>query len=163
MRAWNLLAHALASPMIEGARRVRVRVRGECMGPLLRTGDWIDVRPCEAPPTGGIVVALEGSGQLVCHRVLEARDQCYRLAGDRNVTSEKVWGGAVLGRVLSVERNGRWLRLGGHPPAMDRWLARWQLGSIELSTSSLARALHRGRRFLLSVRAASLWARATGT
>ena len=162
LRARKLLAHALITRTGDAEVRARVKVIGGCMRPLLHAGDWIEINACEAPPAGAIVLALDPDDDLVCHRVLERRSESYRLAGDHTLSVQSLPSAAVLGRVVSAERDGRVLRFRERAPAIDRWLARWQLRSVEACEHRSARAIDRGRHLLLSLRAASLWARAVG-
>ena len=78
------------------------------------------------------------------------------------LAAESLGSEVILGRAVSAERNGRVLCFRERPPAIDRWLARWQLRSTDLRESAPARAFDRARRLLLNLRAATLWARAAG-
>ena len=61
--ARRLLSRALR----EDRRSVRLQVHGDCMKPLIQTGDWVEVQPLgsEAGP-GHVVLAEDADGELVC-------------------------------------------------------------------------------------------------
>ena len=63
--AQRLLARALGTD-----RPARLQVRGRCMEPLIRDGDWVEVRPLGPVTEGDVVLAVNGADELVCHRVL---------------------------------------------------------------------------------------------
>ena len=154
--AQELLAEALA----EG-EEVRLKIRGGCMQPLLKDGDWVRVAPAAYGHLlpGIIVLARSTRGEaLVCHRLLRFVDNGLEpngleLAGDRTFAFEVHSPEQILGVVHSAERGGRRLQLS--TPGWRRFgsfLARWQRASHGLRTVPLGRPMEALRqRFLRGV------------
>jgi hypothetical protein len=97
------------------------------MHPLLRDGDLVCVSGGGRPRRGEIWLA-RGQDGLICHRHLGAGSDGPLLCGDRTLSLESLAPGALLGRVVHVERSGRRLHLTGR--AWDFFgtvLAGWQL------------------------------------
>lgn len=135
----------LPLPHAEVARRLLERslgrgvpalltVQGGCMRPLLESGDRALVRPVSRPRAGDVVLARDGDGTLVCHRVLRRDAGGVLLAGDRSPAPELLPPSAVLGRVDEVRAGGRSYRL-------DRLAERW-LGRLAAALHLLAWRAH---------------------
>ncbi len=94
------------------------------MEPLIKGGDWVEVRPAEPARVGSVVLARETSGELVCHRVLARDGETLHLAGDRSLAVREHPSSSLLGVVRGVERGGSARPLGGWPSrGLDRLLA----------------------------------------
>lgn len=91
-------------------------VKGSSMHPALRSGDVVTVAPAlGAPVPIGAVVAAEApeGGGLVVHRVVGRSAAGLLLRGDNATQADgTVPEAAVIGVVVSVERNGRLVRPG---------------------------------------------------
>ena len=151
-RALDLLARALG----DGETRARLRVKGDCMKPLVCDGDWVSVVSCAQAERGDIVVACDPSraGALVCHRVLDRSGDAYLLCGDRTLDAREHPHDAVLGRVLAVEREGVITPVALVSPKLEGWLAAWHPRSIALAAGSTARRISElGRHLMLGARA----------
>lgn len=125
------------------------------MEPLIKGGDWVEVRSDEPARVGSVVLARSGSGELVCHRVLACAGDTLRLAGDRSLRAEEHAQDSLLGIVRSIERGDSTWRLGGG------WTRRLDVMMVGLHRLSLrwrgllaGRALETLRRLLLAAYAA---------
>lgn len=126
------------------------------MEPLIRDGDWVEIRPDRLARVGSIVLARASSGELVCHRVLARHGDMLSLAGDRSLTAEELSPDCLLGVVRSIERGGatRW-RDGWWTRGPDRMLA--VIHRLSLRTRGLppGRLVEGLRGLLLTARSAS--------
>ncbi len=123
------------------------------MEPLIRAGDFVEVRPGDAVESGNVVLARDGSGGLVCHRVLERRGESVHLAGDRSSMMRRTSRDSLLGVVHRVERGGAELRLGGWwTRRLDRLQAAVHRWSLRCRGSAVGRAVEALRRLLLASR-----------
>jgi hypothetical protein len=96
---------ALREMAREGA--VEVRVRGDCMAPLLADGERVRVAAARAYWPGDVVVFRAADGRLLAHRLLGYRPHAGSLAlvtrGDAcAVHDAPVPPAAVLGRIEAV-------------------------------------------------------------
>jgi hypothetical protein len=101
------------------------------MTPFIRDGDTLTIAPLEnRRPRLGEVVAFsyppEEGSKLVVHRVVGFRRGDFIVRGDGDgCVAEIVSSGNVLGRVVRVERDGRYVRLGlGPERRLIAWLSR---------------------------------------
>jgi len=90
------------------------------MRPFIRDGDFITVSPVEdfALKTGDVVLYLGAGNQVIVHRVInkykKERRVTLLIKGDAGFGSaEKVEAQNVLGKVTTIERNGRLKKLDG--------------------------------------------------
>jgi hypothetical protein len=141
----------LAKALVGDSRPVRLQVRGCCMEPLVRDGDWVVVSPSGSGPTAGMIaLARTPEGELVCHRVLGRTEDGFRLAGDRSLVVLDHPREAVLGVIRSVERDGRVLRLDGFLLRLGgRLLAGLHILSLRRRGTVAGRVLERFRRLVL--------------
>ena len=114
---------------MEQGLSLRVCVHGVSMAPLIRDGDVVTIAPLAGgEPRVGEVVAcvLPDRERLVLHRVVESRGQGWLVQGDNVAVNDGVVGtDAVLGRVVSVERDGRQVAFGsGRAAPGVAWLSR---------------------------------------
>jgi signal peptidase I len=107
---------------------VRFRPGGRSMQPTIRDGEAITVAPVRADEVkrGDILLYSNGVG-LIAHRVLKieakkcVEEKYFILRGDSSVDcDEPVAAGSVLGRVVSVERSGRTVKLSGRVAVIRR-------------------------------------------
>ncbi len=90
------------------------------MWPAIRTGEAVTAEPVDPSRVrvGDILLCLRAEGPIA-HRVerihrLDGRPATFVLRGDASLsTDEPIKEGNVVGRVIGVERNGRWISLGG--------------------------------------------------
>ncbi len=135
--AGRLLARAL-----DADKPACLQVRGRCMEPLIRDGDWVEVRAREPVRCGSVVLARGDSGELVCHRVLARTGDTLCLAGDRSLAAREHGPGSLLGVVRGVERGGSAWRLGGwRTRGPDRLLAGLHRLSLRCRALPAGRAL----------------------
>ena len=102
--------------ILDAGHTARFVARGDSMHPAIRDGEAVYVEPCTAPLLVGEVVLARAARGLTAHRIVSLRqrlgeieivtrgDNCLRK--DPPLTRDE-----VVGRVVSVERNGSHLRL----------------------------------------------------
>lgn len=108
---------------------VRFRPGGHSMQPVIRDGEAVTVAPIHTDDVrrGDILLYSNGKG-LIAHRVLKkieptisTEERYFILRGDSSLNcDEPVAAGRVLGRVVSVERSGRSIKLAGRWAGMRR-------------------------------------------
>jgi hypothetical protein len=113
------LQSLLRSTLEQGAI-FRFRAGGSSMSPFIRDGDVICIQDFgDLSPRVGQVVAYTraGTGGLVVHRVVGKARDGWLVQGDHQSRkgAELVKRGQLHGRVTSMERGGRNLRLGLGP------------------------------------------------
>jgi signal peptidase I len=103
--------------------RVRLKVTGASMLPVIRPGDHITVQRCnprELQP--GEIILFQRNGGLTAHRIVEASETSLITRGDSLPTNDAPIGpGEVVGRVELATRNGR--TVGLEPSALQRLVA----------------------------------------
>ena len=108
----------LVAELLTRGHRARFRVEGVSMLPTIRGGDTITVEPVSKIDIRDIVVYRAERG-LIAHRVVGVRKEngqalVFLTRGDtRDSTEEPVQEPQVLGKVVTVNRNGRAIDLGG--------------------------------------------------
>lgn len=145
-REYLHLALEIAGGELTPTGHLRLQVVGDSMAPLLRAGDAVLVRP--VPPQAlhpGDLVAVRRGEQVITHRLIGREAGGWRTKGDnRHALDPPVAAGALLGRVVAVERAGRRVDLAGvRGRAAGRLLA--LLGLWEAALFQRGQAL-RGRR-----------------
>lgn len=114
--------------------RVRLRITSRSMVPALRPDDEIVVRPVPLEQLRvGDIILFEHNGQLICHRLVEKRDEVTWLTrgDDAGGPGEQVGQDQVLGKVVAVRKRGVWLAAKDALqraclPFLLRWLPRLQ-------------------------------------
>jgi hypothetical protein len=138
----------VAGELLCRGRNVRFRAEGGSMYPAIRGGEAVLVEPVSASGLKNGEIALYRSDRgITAHRLVGRRGgSVFVFRGDAIGVDEFVEGSQVLGRVLSVERNGRSVRLSRRNPRALRALRRCAF----LVKNSIARR----RRLLKSTRPA---------
>jgi signal peptidase len=108
--ASNLLLD-LTTELLSRGTTVHFRPTGRSMYPSIREGELITVEPVAASDVKLADIVLYRSERgLIAHRVVEiaSRDsQVFRLRGDASLSCDQpVEAEQILGRVVSVQRNG---------------------------------------------------------
>ena len=107
---------ALIDFWAQTGREHEVTVRGNSMRPLVRNGDKARIAHGLGKLKRGDVVAYQRSGELVVHRLIRivhgAGEPRFLIKGD-NVAGRDptVHASKVLGRVVALQRAGKWRRL----------------------------------------------------
>lgn len=123
---------------------VRFRAEGISMYPTIRHGEAITVaRVVTADVVRGDVLLCRHGTRVLAHRVVSVTrcgsERFFELRGDAKASCDaSVAGGAVVGRVIGVGRNGRVIALSGRA-------ARWRYHAR--AAASRAAAGFRGRWF----------------
>jgi hypothetical protein len=137
----------LAREVLARDSLLQFRARGGSMRPFIRDQDLIEVAPLSGEQARrGQVVVFELDGRLLVHRVVSLRQgkdgMRLLVQGDALLYPDGwIQPKQVFGRVVALQRSGRWQRL--DTPAR-RWLAAWSLFGLTLLKGGL-----RGARRLL--------------
>lgn len=110
----------LSTDLLESGYGVRFRPGGFSMYPTIRDGEAVTVEPVSAREVrrGDILLYLS-ERRVIAHRVVGISEgtnakRVFTLRGDYLASCDlPVSAEQVLGRVISVERKGRWIKLGG--------------------------------------------------
>lgn len=95
----------LAAELLARGLPIELKVGGQSMWPLVRSGDIVRVEPGLAPSLGSLAAVLR-RGHLVVHRVVDVRAQAVVLQGDNGGRPEVTARAAVLG-VVTRQARGR--------------------------------------------------------
>ena len=103
--------------LLDAGYTARFVARGDSMYPAIHDGDAVRVEPCarHALQVGEVVLAKASRG-LTAHRIVRIRDQqgAFEIVtrGDNCLRSDPpLLPASLLGRLVSVERNGAQMRL----------------------------------------------------
>lgn len=103
--------YALASTVLSRGDGLRFKAGGNSMFPFIRNGDTLVIQPySEGHPlhSGDVLLCRLDSGQLVAHRLRLVQSGKLSLQGDACAFPDGwITPVDVLGRVVSVERNGK--------------------------------------------------------
>ena len=105
---------SLAAEILSAGQLLRFRAKGGSMSPFIRNGDIIEVLPDAGSPIrrGDVVLCRQLSGKLFAHRVIRT----YQTGDSRRLIVQgdalshpdgEIDSGQVLGRVITVEHNGK--------------------------------------------------------
>ena len=128
MRASGIFVAVMDEALRMGTR-VRFRAEGNSMYPTIRDGEAITIAAVSADEVvRGDVLLCRHNQRVLAHRVVavtaRGRDRVFHLRGDAKAgCDEPIAAGDVMGRVISVCRNGRMTPLCG-PGARLRHRAR---------------------------------------
>lgn len=128
-------------------RRLRLRVDGDSMMPLVQPGDVMLVEPVLGADLrrGDVVAICRPSGDVVTHRVVALRDDGYVTKGDNRRHADPVWSETdLLGRVTAIERGARYIDLNERRRHVTNGVVGWS-SWLELH---LFRAARRVRRYM---------------
>jgi len=115
MAADRLLARddfaALTQDVLARGGIMRFTARGSSMRPFIHSDDVLIVHPIEegqSPQIGDVLLCRLSYGRMVAHRLLRFRPGALLLLGDACASPDGwVKSEDVLGRVVSIERNGQ--------------------------------------------------------
>lgn len=104
---------SIAHGVLSRGRALRFKARGGSMSPFIRNGDIVEVVPVKGKINLGDVVLYRSShGNSIIHRVIQRGKESIITKGDSSSSSDQpVLSKQVLGRVVSVEKNGWRIRL----------------------------------------------------
>ena len=109
----KLVVEELISTHLSGQDLLRLKVTSNSMAPLLRSGDYVLLRPApvESLNRGDILVTRQEGGYLT-HRVVAITDQSVQTKGDMNKQADAQTDKKnIVGLVEVIERRGRVHRL----------------------------------------------------
>lgn len=131
----------LVAEILGKGSAVRLRAKGGSMAPFIKDGDVIVIAPLggKAPRIGDVAAFVHpGLYRLAVHRIVAGTAEGFVMRGDNcGEPDGEVVAAAVLGRVASIERNGRMLRMGGS--LKRRVLARLSKAGVLRQLVALAR------------------------
>ena len=121
--------------------RVRFRADGQSMQPNVLDGDTVVVAPISAAgkPARGDIALTRGEGGFVLHRVVGIDPETGGIItrGDAGLENDAC-AGKLLGKVISIERNGKTISLTSRGTAFRHSVRtqsrRWQRGGIRLAS-----------------------------
>lgn len=122
----------VSSDLLRLGYGIRFCPAGQSMTPTIRDGEAVTVEPVRAQEVrrGDILLYRAKSG-LIAHRVVRiererrAGERRYILRGDASVTCDcPVRAEQILGRVITVERDGRAIKLAGRSAMLRRKVRR---------------------------------------
>jgi len=104
---------SIAQEVLGRGRALRFKATGGSMSPFIRNGDVVEVVPFKGKINLGDVVLYHSSyGNPVVHRVIHRNKERIITKGDSVSNSDQpVLFRKVLGRVVTVEKNGWCIRL----------------------------------------------------
>ena len=109
----------LVRAVLEKKVPFRIRAKGFSMSPVIKDGDVIVITPLmdDQPGCGEVVAFLNvPNGTVAVHRVIKRSAGHYLIRGDNTRgPAETVTKERLLGRVKTVERNGKKVRFGLGP------------------------------------------------
>ena len=118
---YEKVIHHLVREQLDNGRKIALRVFGRSMHPLVKKGDPVYVKKCDAKELSiGDIVTFKKDDVYVTHRVLWAlkKGNTLRLItkGDNEVTVDPpVSPGQILGKVAAVEKGDHILHLESPP------------------------------------------------
>jgi len=104
---------SLAQDVLGRGKTLRFKAKGGSMSPFIRNGDIVKVVPFEGNINLGDVVFYRSSyGNAIIHRVIRKDKKRLITKGDSVASSDQpVLSKQVMGRVVSIEKNGWNIRL----------------------------------------------------
>lgn len=113
---------ALVSDILGRGKPVRFKAAGRSMSPMVRDGDIVVIHPfgADRPRTGDVVAFIHpAAGRLAIHRVICMTPRGFIVRGDNTLMADGcIEAGSILGRVTSLEREGRRIRMGRGPAGL---------------------------------------------
>lgn len=112
----------------------RFSARGQSMTPFVRDGDTITIAPLagRSPRLGDVVAFVCHLGNepgLVVHRIVDRGAPRFVVQGDGDGSAQQiVFPENIIGKLVKVERNGRYVRAGlGPERRLIAWASKSQL------------------------------------
>jgi len=104
---------SIAQQVLGRGRILRFKAKGGSMSPFIRNGDVVEVVPVKGRINLGDIILYHSScGSPVIHRVIQRNKESIITKGDSVPSSDQpVLSRQVLGRVVSIEKNGWCIRL----------------------------------------------------
>ncbi len=104
---------SIAHEVLDRGRTLRFKAKGGSMSPFIRNGDVVEVVPFRGKINFGDVILYHSfCGSPVVHRVIHRNTESIIAKGDSTPGFDQpVLFKQVLGRVVSVEKNGWCIRL----------------------------------------------------
>jgi signal peptidase I len=133
----------VASDLLSRGHTIRFSAPGTSMSPTIRSGETIHVEPVSGKIRPGDILLYRWERGVRAHRVvrIEGKKQgrlVFILRGDTAGDDERVLAENILGRVISLERDGRSIRLRGPAAFVRRALRRGASRIIQAYRKSLA-------------------------
>jgi hypothetical protein len=133
----------VASDLLSRGHTIRFSAPGTSMSPTIHSGETIHVEPLSGKVRRGDILLYRWERGVRAHRVaaIETEEQgrlVFILGGDAGGEDERVPAESILGRVISLERDGRLIRLRGPAAFARRALRRGASRIMQAYRKSLA-------------------------
>ena len=124
------LRHVLSTAaelLSDSTGRLRLRVSGNSMAPLIQRGDLLHIQADRTPLIPGEVVVCREGEQLYAHRILRILraadgDESYLTKGDASVHLDpRVGREQIIGKAIAIQRGERCLSLDGRGWRAVNW------------------------------------------
>ena len=104
---------SIAQEVLDRGRILKFKAKGGSMSPFIRNGDVVEVAPFKGKMNFGDVILYHSSyGSSIIHRVTQRNKESIITKGDSVSSSDQpILSKQVLGRVVSIEKNGWRIRL----------------------------------------------------
>ena len=165
--SWDSLAHELLIQRLASGSRVRLTIITKSMAPFLLPGDRLLLAKVAVELLGvGDLVAIAAQPCPIVHRIVIAPSreggQPLVTKGDAGATFDRLFPPeAVLGRVVSVQRNDKVLALTVHSArcgaSLLAWLSCRCVSAGNVSVSSLRRVMFSLLRRTMYIVSAIVW------
>jgi phage repressor protein C with HTH and peptisase S24 domain len=112
----------LCRSVLQSGRKIRCRLTGKSMVPVIQDGEEVEISPASRPAIGDIVLCRRPSGRVLVHRIVLVRGSKYKLKGDSSPKPDEGWvdRNSVVGVVTGVRKGKTWKAL--DTPWARRWL-----------------------------------------
>ena len=103
----------IAQDVLGRGRALRFKAKGGSMSPFIRNGNVVEVVSVKGKVNFGDIILYHSSyGNSIIHRVIQRNKESIITKGDSVPSSDQpIFSKQVLGRVVSIEKNGWRIRL----------------------------------------------------
>jgi len=109
----------LVSDILSRGKKVRFKAAGGSMSPFVKDGDIVSISPLKSgkPRLGDVVGFINpASSGLALHRLVGETSRGYLIRGDNSLEPDgEIDGRRILGRMTSIERDGRKMKMERYP------------------------------------------------
>jgi len=159
LHAADALRCEMAGEVLRSFGRLRLKVLGWSMLPAIWPGDIVELERASGSELGkGQIILFRRDRRLFVHRILKADGSTIVTRGDAMPHPDPVVSDQeLLGRVTSIERDGKWIQPSTMPSFAERLVAEFMRDS-DFAARVIAglcaavlmgtRVLRRGREFL---------------
>ncbi|MEJ5166286.1 MAG: S24 family peptidase [Thermoanaerobaculia bacterium] len=110
---------------------MEIPVKGKSMYPILKEGDLVKVLPKKIYIPGDILLFFNFYGNVWCHRFIflsfKEGKVLFHLKGDNNPGREVVPSSNIIGKVVSIKRDGKYLKISPLKNFYFWWKGLWNI------------------------------------